>query len=86
MKHFKDIQYTSSLTYGELLLQNEYEMSSYNMDQADVATQQQMFKLHEEVCYRKTWRMALNSKSRLLLTRLLTCPNILSWESRTCHA
>ena len=49
MKHFKDIQYTPSMTYGELLLQNEYEMSCYNMDQADVATQQQMFKLHEEV-------------------------------------
>lgn len=49
VKHFKDIQYTPSLTYGELLLQNEYEMSCYNMDQADVAIQQQMFKLHEEV-------------------------------------
>jgi len=49
VKHFKDIRYTPSLSYGELLLQNEYEMSCYNMDQADVATQQQMFKLHEEV-------------------------------------
>ncbi len=51
VKHFKDIQYTPSLAYGELLLQNEYEMSCYNMDQADVATQQQMFNLHEEVLF-----------------------------------
>jgi glycyl-tRNA synthetase alpha subunit len=55
VKHFKDIQYTPSLTYGELLLQNEYEMSCYNMDQAEVATQQQMFKLHEEVWHPFAW-------------------------------
>ena len=67
MKHFKDIQYTPSLTYGELLLQNEYEMSCYNMDQADVATQQQMFKLHEEVCFGTSWCIALHSQSLLLL-------------------
>ena len=48
VSHFKDIQYTPSVTYGELLLQNEYEMSCYNMDRADVATQQQMFQLHEQ--------------------------------------
>ena len=55
VKHFKDIQYTPFLTYGELLLQNEYEMSCYNMDQAEVATQQQMFKLHEEVWHPVAW-------------------------------
>ena len=49
VRHFKDIQYTPTMTYGELLLQNEYEMSCYNMDRADVQTQQQMFQLHEQV-------------------------------------
>ena len=49
VRHFKDIQYTPTMTYGELLLQNEYEMSCYNMDTADVQTQQQMFQLHEQV-------------------------------------
>ena len=32
MKHFRDIRYTpSGLTYGEMFLQNEYEMSVYNL-------------------------------------------------------
>ena len=26
-KHFKDIQYAPGVTYGEMFLQNEYEMS-----------------------------------------------------------
>jgi glycyl-tRNA synthetase len=49
VKHFKDIQYTPNLTYGEMLLQTEYEMSCYNLDAADVATQQQLFDLHQKV-------------------------------------
>lgn len=49
VKHFKDIQYTPTLTYGEMLLQNEYEMSCYNLDNADVASQQQLFELHQQV-------------------------------------
>jgi glycyl-tRNA synthetase len=35
--HFKDIKYSDRVTYGELFLQNEYEMSCYNLDEADVA-------------------------------------------------
>ncbi|KIZ07293.1 glycyl-tRNA synthetase alpha chain [Monoraphidium neglectum] len=38
-KHFKDIKYNDAVTYGELFLQNEYEMSCYNLDEADVAEQ-----------------------------------------------
>lgn len=49
VKHFKDIQYTPTLSYGEMLLQNEYEMSCYNLDNADVASQQQLFELHQKV-------------------------------------
>ena len=30
--HFKDIRYNDSLTYGEMRLQDEYEMSVFNMD------------------------------------------------------
>ena len=35
------------MTYGELFLQNEYEMSCYNLDEADVAEQRQRFDLFE---------------------------------------
>ena len=47
--HFRDIRYTAGVTYGEMLLQNEYEMSCYNLDAADIATQQQLFQLHQQV-------------------------------------
>ncbi len=49
VKHFKDIRYTPTLTYGEMLLQNEYEMSCYNLDNAHVPSQQQLFELHQQV-------------------------------------
>ncbi|GFH25586.1 uncharacterized protein HaLaN_23572, partial [Haematococcus lacustris] len=45
--NFKDIRYNETLTYGELFLQNEYEMSVYNMDEADVADQRARFELFE---------------------------------------
>ncbi|CAL8470617.1 g10159 [Coccomyxa elongata] len=48
VKHFKDIRYTATLTYGEMLLQNEYEMSCYNLDNAHVPSQQQLFELHQQ--------------------------------------
>jgi hypothetical protein len=32
-------RYNDAVTYGELFLQNEYEMSCYNLDEADVAEQ-----------------------------------------------
>jgi glycyl-tRNA synthetase len=37
--------YTDKLSYGELLLQNEVEMSRYNLDAADVALARQRFAL-----------------------------------------
>ena len=50
VQHFKDIQYTASMTYGELFMQNEYEMSCYNLDEANVEGQRQRFELYQQVC------------------------------------
>ena len=49
VSHFKDIRYTNGITYGEMFLQNEYEMGRYNLDEADVATQRTRFELYEQV-------------------------------------
>ena len=46
--HFKDIRYNDTMTYGEMLLQNEYEMSVFNMEKADVAGWQRRFDLADE--------------------------------------
>jgi len=46
--HFKDIEYGNGITYGEVFLQNEYEMSVYNLDAADVDRNRRMFDLYEE--------------------------------------
>lgn len=48
VKHFKDIQYSPGVTYGEMFLQNEYEMSVYNLDEADVEGQRKRFDLYDE--------------------------------------
>ena len=45
--HFKDILYAPGLTYGEVLGENEYEMSVYNLDAADVERVAQLFDLYE---------------------------------------
>ena len=34
-------RYNDAVSYGELFLQSEYEMSVYNLDKADVAGQKQ---------------------------------------------
>ena len=47
--HFKDIRYTAGITYGEMFMQNEYEMGRYNLDEADVPTQRTRFELYEQV-------------------------------------
>ncbi|GBF89751.1 hypothetical protein Rsub_02921 [Raphidocelis subcapitata] len=47
VSHFKDIRYNGAVTYGELFLQNEYEMSCYNLDEADVGEQRQRFALFD---------------------------------------
>ena len=46
--HFKDIRYNDTMTYGEMLLQNEYEMSVYNMEAASVEGWQKRFELADE--------------------------------------
>lgn len=48
VKHFKDIRYNDQVTYGELFLQNEYEMSCYNLDVADIADQRARFDLFDK--------------------------------------
>jgi len=53
--HFRDIRYTAGLTYGEMLLQNEYEMSCYNLERADVASQRQLYALYEQARPRPRW-------------------------------
>eukprot|EP00793_Prasinoderma_coloniale_P004730 PRCOL_00000491-RA len=45
--HFKDIRYTDDITYGELFMQNEYEQSVYNMDEADVDNLKTRFDAYE---------------------------------------
>jgi glycyl-tRNA synthetase len=45
VRHFKELLYAPGLTYGELLGQNEYEMSVYNLDAADVPRLGQLFEL-----------------------------------------
>uniref|UniRef100_A0A1D1ZWJ6 glycine--tRNA ligase n=1 Tax=Auxenochlorella protothecoides TaxID=3075 RepID=A0A1D1ZWJ6_AUXPR len=48
VKHFKDIQYSQHLTYGEMFLQNEWEMSKYNLEEASISDHQTRFRLYEE--------------------------------------
>ena len=47
--HFKDIQYNRGARYGEMLMQQEYEMSCFNLDQADIGIHQQLYDLYERV-------------------------------------
>ena len=39
------------MTYGELFMQNEYEMSCYNLDEANVEGQRQRFDLYQQVLF-----------------------------------
>ena len=41
--HFKKIRYAPGITYGELFLENEREMSAYNLEHADLARAQALF-------------------------------------------
>lgn len=45
--HFKNIMYNQQITYGELFLQNEYEMSKYNLEEAIVDDHWKRFELFE---------------------------------------
>ena len=44
--HFKDIEYATGVSYGEVFGQAEYEMSRYYLDDADVATNRQLLELY----------------------------------------
>ncbi|XP_052192008.1 glycine--tRNA ligase, chloroplastic/mitochondrial 2 isoform X2 [Diospyros lotus] len=46
--HFKKIHYADGITYGELFLENEMEMSRYYLEHASVACIQKHFDLFEE--------------------------------------
>lgn len=63
--HFKDIQYNDLLRYGDIYMQQEFEMSCYYLDQADIAIQQSLYDLLEKVTsptamlmHRSGWPMA----------------------------
>ncbi|CAM6125405.1 unnamed protein product [Calypogeia fissa] len=45
--HFKKIQYAPGITYGELFLENEKEMSAYNLELANVERVQQRFDIYD---------------------------------------
>lgn len=62
MTNFRDIRYNNTVTYGELFLQNEYEMSRYNLDEADVAEQRTRFELYEKEV---GWILALQGQAEV---------------------
>jgi glycyl-tRNA synthetase len=45
--HFKDIRYAPGLSYGDVLGRNEYEMSVYNLEKADVDRMRLLFEEYE---------------------------------------
>ncbi len=45
--HFKDIRYAPGVSYGEIFAQSELEMSTYYLDEADVAAQRQLFEIYQ---------------------------------------
>lgn len=45
--HFKDIVFAPGITYGDIFMQNEIEMSRYNMDDADVSRNKELFHIYE---------------------------------------
>ncbi len=47
VSHFKHIRYAPGVSYDEVLGRNEYEMSVYNLDRANVERMQQLFALYE---------------------------------------
>lgn len=47
--HFKDIRYSDAVSYGELFLQNEAEMSEFNLEEADTSVLREHFALYEQV-------------------------------------
>jgi glycyl-tRNA synthetase len=46
VSHFKDIAYAPGISYGEAFAQAEYEMSRYYLDDADIATNRELFEAY----------------------------------------
>ncbi len=42
-RHFTEIRYNDTLTYGDVYLQSEYEMSRYYLDEADIERTRRLF-------------------------------------------
>ncbi|KAF5952770.1 hypothetical protein HYC85_010714 [Camellia sinensis] len=67
--HFKKIQYADGITYGELFLENEKEMSGYYLEHASVAHLQKHFDLfEEEACSLLDLGLAIPAYDQLLKT------------------
>eukprot|EP01018_Ginkgo_biloba_P005916 Gb_10676 [translate_table: standard] len=67
--HFKNIQYAPDITYGELFLENEKEMSADNLDFADVMQVQQHFELFDaKACSLLLKGLAIPAYDHLLKT------------------
>jgi hypothetical protein len=49
VEHFKDIQYNERSKYGEILMQQEYEMSCFNLEEANIEIYQQLYDLYGKV-------------------------------------
>lgn len=50
--HFKDMAYAEGISYGEVFAQNEYEMSRYYLDDADVDAARAFFKEYTDEAQR----------------------------------
>ena len=50
--HFKDIAYNDMMSYGEMRLQEEYEMSVFNLDEANVEAHRQKFDIADKEALR----------------------------------
>jgi glycyl-tRNA synthetase len=50
--HFKEIQYAPGIKYGEMYGIAEYEHSRYNLDDADIDAQAELFRLYESEAQR----------------------------------
>jgi len=46
-QHFKDIIFANNISYGEIFMQSEFEMSKYNLDDADIQRNTQFFDHYE---------------------------------------
>jgi glycyl-tRNA synthetase len=46
VRHFTEIRYADQLSYGEVFLQPEFEMSRYYLDAADIETNRELFRLY----------------------------------------